>query len=151
MKSFTMRGILRLVVIFCFTSTYVVSYEDDDVSVTVTNLTGHYLHILIDTRTFLYVGPGGRAQIETPAYTAFVEVFYSPGQGISGRATRELTSVTNTTYSGGSNRSCSNRNDKQGCDYSDVTSAEASRTRTPMSWTVYPEDLSADTDPNFNR
>jgi len=149
MKGTAIQHIIRVIVIVCFASTYVVSYENDNVTVTVTNRTSRYLHVLIDNSSFLYVAPGGHAQTETPRSTAFVEVFYSPGQGISGRGSRELTSETHYTSSGG--YSCSSSNNDSGCKYDDTTSSESTHTRTPMSWSVTPADLSADTTSSSNR
>jgi len=149
MKGRAIQQIIRVIVIVCFASSYVVSYEDDEVTVTITNRTSRYLHVLINNAAFLYVAPGGHALTETPFSTAYVEVFYSPGQGVSGRGFRELTSVTHYTSSGG--RTCSSSNNDGGCQYEDAISAESSHTRSPMSWSVTPSDISADTTYSSNR
>ena len=67
---------------------YTVSFGDEDASMTVVNGTTHYIHVIMNNKPFLYIAPNRSAQLVTegPA-SVFVEVFYSPGQGISGRAT----------------------------------------------------------------
>jgi hypothetical protein len=147
MKYAAIQKIIWVIVISCFMTSYVVSYEEDGVTITISNLTRYYLHVMIDNSSHLYVAPGGVVQTETQLSSAFVEVFYSPGQGVSGRAQKELTSTTTTithysdsnsnTCSGSSNKSCSSSSYGTG-----VTSSDYSRS--PMSWTVTAADFVAD-------
>jgi hypothetical protein len=143
MKQALLRKILWTVVIVCFSSAYVVSFEDGEVPVTISNGTRHYLHMLINNQPYLYVAPGGSASLGVMWSTVHVEVLYSPGQGISGRAVRDLTSVTTTTYSGGESRSCHN-NSKNDCSVNHSDTRTSQTTRSPMSWRVVPQELSTD-------
>lgn len=66
-----------------------VSYGGDDARLTVMNSTDHYLHIIIDGNSNLYISPGRRVMHETEGPADFVvNVFYSPGQRIAGSRTR---------------------------------------------------------------
>ncbi len=147
MKQSPIRMMIWTFVIVLFASGYVVSVEDGTVTVTIHNRTRHYLHVLINNQPYMYVAPGGSALTETGLTTVFVEVFYSPGQGISGGATRELTSVTTTTYSSNRSRDCSTSSSNSGsndCSDSMVNSSVSGYTRSPMSWDVSPSELVAD-------
>jgi len=147
MKQSPIRMMIWTFVVVLFASGYVVSIENSEVTVTIHNRTRHYLHVLINNQPYLYVAPGGSALTETGLTTVFVEVFYSPGQGISGGATKELTSVTTTTYSSNRSRDCSTSGSNSGSndcsDYSS-TSVATGYTRSPMSWDVSPQELVAD-------
>lgn len=138
------RGVIWMVVVFAFASSYVISYEATEVTVTVSNGTTHYLHVFIGNESFMYVAPGGSAQTVTGALTAFVEVRYSPGQGIRGVAVKELTSVATSTSTSSSAQTCSN-NSESGCENDYGTSVSYAYSRTPMSWRVTPGDFPADT------
>jgi len=143
MNQSPIRMMIWTFVIVLFASGYVISVEDTDVTVTIHNRTRHYLHVLINNQPYLYVAPGGSALTETGLSTVFVEVFYSPGQGVSGGATKELTSVTTTTYSSKRSHDCSNSGSNDCSDYS-TTSVATGYTRSPMSWDVSPQELVAD-------
>lgn len=150
MKASMIRKTIWVFVILCFCSGYVISYDNTEVSVTITNGTQRYVHILINNQSFVYVGPGGSAYTSTMLSTAMVEVFYSPGQGISGRAAKELTSTTTTTYSGSKSNTCQNNN-SSGCAVNESDTRTATYSRSPMSWRVTPQDFSADTTSNANQ
>lgn len=143
MNGSAIRIVASVVVGICFASAYVVSYEEDEVTVTVTNATAHYLHVRINDESFLYVAPGASAQTETALMSASCEAFYSPGQGASGRATKELTSTSTTTNTGTWSNTCSNNS--SGCRVNDSDTYSSSYSRTPMSWTVTVADFPADT------
>ena len=67
---------------------YTVSLGDEEASMTVVNGTTHYIHVIMNNKPFLYIAPNRSARHVTDGPTnVIVEVFYSPGQGISGRAT----------------------------------------------------------------
>jgi hypothetical protein len=125
---------IKALVLLVFLLRYVVSFASDQVGTTVLNHTPRYLHVVINNKPFLYVAPGSSVETES-GLTAFVEVFYSPGQGISGRAQKELTSTVTEEHSGSAD--CSN-NRSNGCD--DETSS--SRSASPLLWDVTPSDLS---------
>ncbi len=150
MNHLPVRKIVWAIVTLCFLSSYVVSYADDNVTVTITNETQYYVHILINNATYLYVAPGGYASTETPLSTAYVEVFYSPGQGVSGRAVKQLEStVTNTTdYSNSSSSTCNSTQSHSDCSTSTDDQTTNSYSRSPMSWGVTSLDLSADSTSN---
>lgn len=143
MQRSPIRMMIWTFVIVLFASGYVVSVGDGNVTVTIHNGTRHYLHVLINNQPYLYVAPGGSALTETGLTTVFVEVFYSPGQGISGGATRELTSITTTTYSRRESNDCSNSGSND-CSESSSTLVATGYTRSPMSWDVSAYDLVAD-------
>jgi len=147
MKEFLIRKTIWMLVILCFTSAYVISYEGNDVTVTISNGTLYYLHIMIDNQPFLYVGPGGNAFKTTQRSTAHVEAVYAPGQGKSGRAVKELNSVTTTTYSGSASHTCQN-NKSSGCSVNDSDTRTSNTTRSPMSWRVIPADFQPDSTSN---
>lgn len=68
-----------------------VSLGGDKAKLTVTNGTDHYLHVIADGESSLYVSPGRGTTFQSDGPTDFVvNVFYSPGQGISGHATRTI-------------------------------------------------------------
>lgn len=148
MKYMPARKILWLIAITCFASSYVISFDENSVSITIVNRTRYYLHILIDKDPHLYVAPGGSVHSETRMQSAFVEVLYSPGQGISGRAEKELTSTTTTStnYSSDRGHTCASSSSGNSCQ--SMTSSEGSvsysYTRSPMTWTVVPADFEPD-------
>jgi hypothetical protein len=143
MRPSPIRKMLWVSVMICFASGYVVSYEDGGVTVTISNGTSHYLHVLIDNQSYVYVAPGASAQTETGRFTVYVEAYYSPGQGVSGRAVRELSSVSTSTHTDSQSNTCSN-NSSGGCQSDMSTSVESGYSRSPMSWRVTPADFTAD-------
>lgn len=151
MNTSPVRHLLTIVVVLLFTSTYVVSYDDGAVSVTISNRTRHFLHVSINNLTFAYVAPGGNAYTEITVSTAFVEVFYSPGQGIHGRAVKELTSTTTHTYDRDYDSGCNENQSGGGCDTYQSTSVETGVTRSPVSWAVTADELQADTPPSSGK
>ena len=58
--------------------------------VKITNKTGHYIHVLINNRSFLYIAPDDYIRASFPVRELQVKAFYSPGQDVSGMAEREL-------------------------------------------------------------
>jgi hypothetical protein len=82
-----------------------VSYSDDFVaSVTVTNRTAHYLHVIINDHSFSYLAPGGSIRTSVTTHTATIQAVYSPGQGLSGKfvgnySTATIDSRGNDTFS----------------------------------------------------
>jgi len=56
----------------------------------ITNKTEHYIHVIVNNRSFLYVAPDDYIRGSFAVRELQVKVFYSPGQSISGRAEREL-------------------------------------------------------------
>ena len=134
MKSFFARTILRAVVLSVFLLSYVITFASDQVDVTVLNHTQQYLHVVINNEPFLYVAPGGVVQTQS-GLTAFVEVFYSPGQSISGSGQKELTS----TVTEGVIQSTSCSDERNDCE----NSTGSTRSESPLSWTVIASDLSS--------
>ncbi len=55
----------------------------------VSNQTPYYLHIQIEERQFLFVEPDAEVQLDNGEEVQ-VRVYYSPGQQVSGSATRRL-------------------------------------------------------------
>jgi hypothetical protein len=104
---------------------YTVSFGDEDASMTVVNETTHYIHVIMNN-AFLYIAPNRSARFVTdgPA-SVLVEVFYSPGQGISGRAADSFLIGRSTRESTCRSNSCETVNVPEG----------------PVSWEVTPDML----------
>ncbi len=70
---------------------WTVSIGDEDVSLSVVNDTRYYLHVIMNDEPYLYVPSNGSAMYKSEGPTHVqVQVFYSPGQGVSGSATRSI-------------------------------------------------------------
>ena len=96
-----------------------ISYGDEEARLTVVNKTEHYLNVIIDGSPFLYVSPERGVTHKSSAKPTFsVTVFFSPGQGVSGKIDTTL-SVPYTSGDFG----CSYGN-QSGCDCS-TTPADA--------------------------
>lgn len=68
-----------------------ISSGADTVSLTVKNKTEHFLHVIIGSKSFLFIGPDKSAIYKTEGSADLhVQVFYSPGQGVSGSRTRDI-------------------------------------------------------------
>ena len=66
-----------------------ISVGDEKARLSVLNSTGHYLHVIVDESSYLYLAPSSAATHEADGYSVFlVKVFYAPGQGVSGEAER---------------------------------------------------------------
>jgi hypothetical protein len=87
-----------------------VSLGVDKAKLTVTNGTDHYLHVIVDGESSLYVSPGRGTTFQSDGPTDFVvNVFYSPGQGISGQATRTIRVLPFQAHSSGCGLSSGSR------------------------------------------
>lgn len=59
----------------------------DEVHVQVSNQTLHYLHVIINNQSFLYVPPGRSVSLDPEGqHLAVMAAFYAPGQGVTGQA-----------------------------------------------------------------
>jgi len=113
---------------------YAISFSDQEMNFTLINQTPYYLHVTINNDSHLYIGPGRVVTEPVSGYgTVIAEVTYSPGQVISGTATKtfqpvrhDVTTGTNTCTDSGSN-----------CQ----SSTSSSSTIDPISWTVTPADM----------
>lgn len=105
---------------------YTVSFGNEDASMTVVNGTTHYIHAIMNNKPFLYIAPNRSAKLVTegPA-SVVVEVFYSPGQGISGRATDSFLIGRSTKESTCNSNTCETINVPEG----------------PVSWEITPDIL----------
>lgn len=131
----TAAKILWLIpVILLFPWTVSVGDEDVSVSLSVVNDTGHYLHVIMNDKPFLYVPAEGSANFKSNGPThVMVTVFYSPGQGVSGSAVRSV----NLSVSG-KGTSC-HEDSKGGCHCaSEPVYGES------MVWHVSPDTLTTD-------
>lgn len=78
-----------------------ITYGDEEASLTVVNKTEHYLHIIIEGQPHLYVSPErGVTYATDPTPNFIVDVFYSPGQGVSGRINRTIEMPYSSARSG---------------------------------------------------
>ncbi len=70
----------------------VISLGDNAQSrVTVVNRTTHYLHVFVDDEPYLYLSPNKSITHTADAKpTMLVNVIYSPGQGVTGSATKTI-------------------------------------------------------------
>jgi hypothetical protein len=104
-----------------------VSYSDDFVvPVTVTNRTAHYLHVLINDKSFTFLAPESAIQTEVTTDGVTVHAVYAPGQNVSGTFTRSYPTVRRESIPSGSS-SCSN-----GSSTCTSTSTGPSEVRTPL-------------------
>jgi hypothetical protein len=93
------------------TFSFGISVGDEKARLTIINLTDHYLHAIVDGHPHLYISPGSSATHEADgASEFFVNVFYAPGQNMSG--SREETVFVAPYNPGGwgcnSNLQCTN-------------------------------------------
>ena len=79
------------VIIAALVFPWTISFGDEEVSFSVVNETRHYLHVLMNDTPFLYVPAKGSVVYRSDGPThVLVKVFYSPGQGVSGTATKSV-------------------------------------------------------------
>jgi hypothetical protein len=128
MKNRILMRVLRIAVFLLFVP-YTVTFGDEEASLTVYNHTLHFIHVIMNNDSFLYVGPGRSASFTTEGpVTVYVQAFYAPGQGIEGSAQSSYiiggTTVVSDCNSGTS--TCS----------TDPTAASAS-------WTITADTLAA--------
>lgn len=121
-----------LLLFLLFLNIVVVSLGNDAKStLTVVNKTNHYLHVIVDNEPYLYVSPEKSITHTTEAKpTLMVNVFYSPGQGITGSAVDTI-----EVYYREASTSCScNEEGTDECVYNPAAGGSAR-------WEVTPEDL----------
>jgi hypothetical protein len=126
---FYFRKILIFCILFFMTFSINFSWSDEDAVMTVINQTDYYLHVIIGEESFLYVSPN-RAVAYTPSEsyaTIVVEIFYSPGQDISGNASKTFV-LEPSEFAG---CTC---NSSGGCD--EIVTPPSNEV-----WEVIPEDL----------
>lgn len=86
-KRITVKGLLILVALLIAVNVLTVIASGDQTSLTVANLTEHYLHIFINSEPYLYIAPDRSVTYSCEARPMLmVESIYAPGQGISGSA-----------------------------------------------------------------
>ena len=91
LKKSTFAAVLIILIILV---PYTVSLGDQLSSLTVLNQTSGYIHAIIESQPFLYIAPNESVKFETESRRDIrvnVQVFYSPGQDISGQATNSFT------------------------------------------------------------
>ena len=128
----TFLKFLMVLIFLLLLNIVVISVGDDAKSnLTVVNKTEHYLHVVVDGAPYLYVSPDKSIRHTTKAKpTMFVEVFYSPGQGMSGSA-RDTIDVY---YRSASTDCVCNDNQSDECVYNPAEGGSAR-------WEVTPQDL----------
>ncbi len=103
-----------------------VSYSDNFVvPVTVTNGTAHYLHVIINDKSFTFVAPGSVIQMEVTTDGVTIQAVYSPAQGESGTFTQSYPTVRRESIPPSSS-SCS------GGDNTCTQTTESGEVRTPL-------------------
>ena len=86
-ESITARGLLILLALLIVVNVVTVIASGDESSLTVANLTEHYVHIFIENEPFLYIAPEHSVTYSCGARpTLTVASTYAPGQGVSGSA-----------------------------------------------------------------
>ena len=118
-----------------------VSYSEDIlVPVTVTNRTPHYLHLMLNDKSFTYVSPGTIVQMEVKTSAVTIQAVYAPGQGKSGAftASHPTSRIEHTPES--TSYSCSESENSSSCK---ETTRPATTTTIPLPVHVeiFPEDL----------
>ncbi len=81
-------GLIVLIIFLCVFSVRISS--SDNYWVRVTNATDYYLHVIINSQSFLYVAPDDFARESFPTRNIKIKVFYSPGQDMKGKAERQF-------------------------------------------------------------
>ncbi|MBI1805062.1 MAG: hypothetical protein HY033_08890 [Ignavibacteriae bacterium] len=113
---------------------YTVSFGDEGVSFTLINRTSHYLHAVINGKSFVYIAPGGVVAYQLDAYAnVTADVSYSPGQDIKGKTSKTFQAVVVDSYS----NDCSDNGHGNTC------GSTGSKSVSPITWTVTPSDLSS--------
>jgi hypothetical protein len=67
---------------------------DYDAIWTIRNNTEHYIHIMVNNKSYLYVRSHNSIKVETNARNVEIEAFYAPGQLIAGSVTRNYTAAS---------------------------------------------------------
>jgi hypothetical protein len=80
-----------LIILIIFICPLTISSGDDSVSLTVKNSTSHFLHAIIEGKSFLFISPS-KSVVYTRegSATLQVQIFYSPGQGVTGNWTGDI-------------------------------------------------------------
>ncbi len=115
-----------------------ISSSDDTVSLTVMNKTAYFLHVLMGDKSFLFIGPDKSAIYKTKGSASLhVQVFYSPGQGVSGYRTRDINiSPYRAESTGCSNDQSSQSSNGGGCECSTNPASGGPRT-----WVITDDSL----------
>jgi hypothetical protein len=115
-----------------------ISFGGDTVTLTVKNSTPDFLHAIIDGEPYLYIKPGLGVVHEAEGYvTLHVQVFYAPGQGISGSVERDMTL---SPYKPESTGCSDNSSGGGGCECTTNPATGGART-----WEITPEAFTSDT------
>jgi hypothetical protein len=126
------RKIHFLVIFLILLCPLTFTFGDDNAVLTVVNLTGHYLHIIISGDPHLYIPPRASVTAESEGPTSFVvDAFYAPAQGVKGNVTR---TIEVAPY----------RASTTGCDYSSSGGCECSTnpaTGGAILWEITPDSL----------
>ena len=105
-----LRNVLLFLVFLLLVNIVTIEAGSGESKVTVANMTDHYLHIVIEGNSFLYVAPRRSVTYVTGATPeVYIEVFYAPGQQIQG----SLTGVVEVPYVSAS-RGCTCRDSQYG-------------------------------------
>lgn len=119
---------------------YTVSYGEMEGNFTLVNVTQHYLHVLINNKSYSYIAPGRTIVHEVSASTQInVEVSYSPGQGIRGNVSRSFQILLQTTSGQSTDCSSSRSTQSRSCN----SSINSGSVVLPARWDVTPADFSA--------
>jgi hypothetical protein len=118
---------------------YSASYGDTAGNFTLVNKTSHYLHVIIGSTSFAFVAPGRSVAQEVGAPSVvLVDVAYSPGQGITGSASRSFDLMLEV--SDRNSTDCSSTNRGNSCS----STINSSVWVEPGRWDVVPADLADD-------
>lgn len=124
---------------------HTVTFSSSDVTYTFTlvNRTPHFLHTVINNSSHAYLPPGGTLDARIRAYAlAVVDVRYSPGQGMQGKASRVFESECHTTTSSTSTTSTDCNQSSPDCGESTSSGTSTSQTTcSPVVWMVFPADM----------
>ena len=136
------RRLLRTLAIVLIASSvlwpYTVSFGDTQGAFTLVNDTRYYLHAFINNKSYVYIAPGGVIvhEVSAPA-TVFVDVSYSPGQGVEGKASKTFESVLHTFNGSSTDCSSSNSNNINTCNSTTGVTSSVD----PIRWDVTATDL----------
>jgi hypothetical protein len=128
------RKVGALAVLLIVLWPYAASFGDQGAVFTLANRTKHFLHAMINNNPYVYIAPGRVVTYQSGALSSVVvEVTYSPGQSITGKASKTLVPVRQETATGSNNCNNTNSNCHSTTGYSSSVS--------PMSWDITPADL----------
>jgi predicted porin len=115
---------------------YAVSFSDQGVAFTLSNRTTYYLHATVNNTSYVYIAPGGVVTYQSDTFSnVVVEVTYSPGQSVTGRASKTFEAVRQDTAT--RSNTCTDNNS----DCHSTTSYSSSVS--PLSWDVTASDLTS--------